>query len=329
MTDRVTVGNLRVAQVLYDFINNEALPGTDIDPDSFWAGVDKVVTDLSPQNQDLLARRDDLQAQIDKWHRQRVIAPVDLDAYKEFLVEIGYLQPEPGDFTITTAGVDDEITTTAGPQLVVPILNARFALNAANARWGSLYDALYGTDVIPETDGAEKGTSYNKVRGDKVIAYARGFLDQAVPLASGSYSDATGFKIDDGQLLVTLGDGLSTGLATPGAVRRLHRRAGAPTSVLLVNHGLHIEILIDPESPVGSTDAAGIKDVILESAITTIMDFEDSVAAVDADDKVLGYRNWLGPEQGRPDRGSHQGRHARSPGCSTRTAPTPPPTAAS
>ena len=194
MTDRVSVGNLRVARVLYDFVNNEALPGTDIDPDSFWAGVDKVVTDLTPKNQDLLNRRDELQAQIDKWHRQRVIEPLDAEAYRQFLTEIGYLLPEPDDFTITTSGVDDEITTTAGPQLVVPVLNARFALNAANARWGSLYDALYGTDVIPETDGAEKGTSYNKVRGDKVIAYARKFLDEAVPLASGSWADATGLQ---------------------------------------------------------------------------------------------------------------------------------------
>jgi malate synthase len=299
MTDRVTVGNLRVAQVLYDFINNEALPGTDIDPDSFWAGVDKVVTDLSPQNQDLLARRDDLQAQIDKYHRQHVIEPIDPDGYKQFLTDIGYLQPEPDDFTITTAGVDDEITTTAGPQLVVPILNARFALNAANARWGSLYDALYGTDVIPEDDGAEKGTSYNTVRGDKVVAYARKFLDEATPLASGAWDQATGVEIDDGQLLVKLGDGLSTGLAAPEQfVGYTGELGSAEWSVLLRNHGLHIEILIDPDSPVGSTDAAGIKDVVLESAITTIMDFEDSVAAVDADDKVLGYRNWLGLNRG-------------------------------
>ena len=307
MTDRVTVGNLRVAQVLYDFINNEALPGTDIDPDSFWAGVDKVVTDLTPQNQDLLARRDDLQAQIDKWHRQRVIAPLDPEAYQQFLTEIGYLLPEPEDFTITTAGVDDEIIATAGPQLVVPILNARFALNAANARWGSLYDALYGTDVIPEDDGAEKVSSsydggYNPVRGDKVIAYARRFLDSAVPLAGGSYSDATGIKISQedgaGLVLIDLGDGLSTGLASPEQFVGYTGDADAPTSVLLANHGLHIEILIDPESPVGSTDAAGIKDVVLESAITTIVDFEDSVAAVDADDKVLGYRNWLGLNKG-------------------------------
>jgi malate synthase len=299
MTDRVTVGNLRVAQVLYDFINNEALPGTDIDPDSFWAGVDKVVTDLSPQNQDLLARRDDLQAQIDKYHRQHVIEPIDPDGYKQFLTEIGYLQPEPADFTITTAGVDDEITTTAGPQLVVPILNARFALNAANARWGSLYDALYGTDVIGEDDGAEKGTSYNKVRGDKVIAYARRFLDEATPLAAGGWNEATGLSLDDGQLLVALGDGLSTGLATPEQFVGYTGKLGSPDwSVLLRNHGLHIEILIDPDSPVGSTDPAGISDVVLESAITTIMDFEDSVTAVDADDKVVGYRNWLGLNRG-------------------------------
>src|SRR5271154_4399246 len=305
MTDRVSVGNLRVAQALYNFVNTEALPGTDIDPDSFWAGVDKVVTDLQPQNQDLLARRDQLQAQIDKWHRQHVIEPLDPEAYRQFLTEIGYLQPEPADFTITTAGVDDEITTTAGPQLVVPVLNARFALNASNARWGSLYDALYGTDVIPEDAGAEKGPAgdtagYNPVRGDKVIAYARKFLDEAVPLSSGSWADTTGLSLEDGRLLVSLkGEELSRGLANPGQFAGYTGELGVPNwSVLLVNHGLHIEILIDPESPIGKTDAAGIKDVILESAITTIMDFEDSVAAVDADDKVLGYRNWLGLNKG-------------------------------
>ncbi|HET7739733.1 MAG TPA: malate synthase G [Mycobacterium sp.] len=299
MTDRVNVGALRVARVLYDFVNNEALPGTGLDPDSFWAGVDKVVTDLSPKNQDLLARRDELQAQIDKWHRQRAIGPHDADEYKQFLTDIGYLLPEPADFSITTSGVDDEITSTAGPQLVVPILNARFALNAANARWGSLYDALYGTDVISEEDGAEKGTSYNQIRGDKVIAYARNFLDEAVPLAAGSWSDATGLKIDDGQLLVTYGDDLSVGLAAPEQFVGYTGKPDKPQwSVLLVNHGLHVEILVDPDSPVGATDNAGIKDVVLESAITTIMDFEDSVAAVDADDKVLGYRNWLGLNRG-------------------------------
>src|SRR5262249_2355418 len=298
MTDRVPVGNLRVARVLYDFVNNEALPGTDIDPDSFWAGVDKVVADLTPQNQDLLNRRDELQAQIDKWHRLRVLGPVDPEAYRQFLTEIGYLLPEPDDFTITTSGVDPEITTTAGPQLVVPVTNARFALNAANARWGSLYDALYGTDVIPESDGAEQGTSYNKVRGDKVIAYARKFLDEAVPLSSGSWAEATGLSIADGQLEIASGAD-SSGLVSPEKFVGYSGELGSPNwSVLLVNHGLHIEILIDPESPIGKTDAAGIKDVVLESAVTTIIDFEDSVAAVDADDKVLGYRNWLGLNKG-------------------------------
>ena len=298
MSDRVTVGNLRVAKVLHDFITNEALPGTGVDPDTFWSGVDKVVADLTPKNQELLARRDELQAQIDKYHRAHVIEPLDAQAYKQFLTEIGYLQPEPADFSVTTAGVDDEITTTAGPQLVVPILNARFALNAANARWGSLYDALYGTDVISEDDGAEKGTGYNKVRGDKVIAYAREFLDTAVPLATGSWSDATGLTIDGGRLLVSLGDE-QTGLAAPEQFVGYTGELGQPKwSVLLRNHGLHVEILVDPDSPVGSTDAAGISDVVLESAITTIMDFEDSVAAVDADDKVLGYRNWLGLNRG-------------------------------
>ncbi|ORA22784.1 malate synthase G [Mycobacterium aquaticum] len=299
MTDRVKVGNLRVAKVLHDFITNEALPGTGVDPDTFWSGVDKVVADLTPKNEELLARRDELQAQIDKYHRAHVIEPFDLADYKQFLTEIGYLQPEPADFSVTTAGVDDEITTTAGPQLVVPILNARFALNAANARWGSLYDALYGTDVIGEDDGAEKGSGYNKIRGDKVIAYARKFLDESVPLAAGSWSDATGLKIDEGQLLVEYGDDLSTGLAAPEEFVGYTGELGQPQwSVLLKHHGLHIEILIDPDSPIGSTDAAGIKDVVLESAITTIMDFEDSVAAVDADDKVLGYRNWLGLNKG-------------------------------
>lgn len=294
MSERVTVGTLQVARVLYDFITNEALPGTGLDADTFWAGVDKVVTDLAPQNAELLARRDDLQAQIDKWHRARVIEPVDTESfredYKAFLTDIGYLLPEPDDFSVTTSGVDAEITSTAGPQLVVPILNARFALNAANARWGSLYDALYGTDVISEEDGAEKGSSYNRVRGDKVIAYARTFLDEAVPLASGSWADVTGLTVSDGALSVELAD--------PSAFVGYQGDPSAPTAVLLRHHGLHVEILIDADSPVGSTDKAGIKDVVLESAITTIMDFEDSVAAVDADDKVLGYRNWLGLNRG-------------------------------
>ncbi|MEB3023881.1 malate synthase G [[Mycobacterium] crassicus] len=303
MTDRVSVGDLRVARVLYDFITDEALPGTGVDPDTFWAGVDKVVTDLAPKNAELLARRADLQAQIDKWHRHRVIEPLDTEAYRAFLTEIGYLLPEPADFTVTTAGVDDEIAVQAGPQLVVPVLNARFALNAANARWGSLYDALYGTDVISEDDGAEKvpagyTAGYNSVRGDKVIAYARKFLNDAVPLANGAWTEVQSFAVDDGQLAITLGDGLQTTVAGPAEFVGYTGDAESPSAVLLAHHGLHIEILIDPSSPIGSTDAAGIKDVVLESAVTTIMDFEDSVAAVDADDKVLGYRNWLGLNRG-------------------------------
>jgi malate synthase len=298
MTDRVVVGDLRVAKVLYDFITDEALPGTGIDPDTFWSGVDKVVAELTPENEALLARRDELQAQIDKWHRHRVIEPHDPEAYRAFLSEIGYLQPEPDDFTVTTSGVDPEIASTAGPQLVVPVLNARFALNAANARWGSLYDALYGTDVIPEAGGAEKGDSYNRVRGDKVIAYARNVLDGAAPLAAGSWADITGLSVDDGQLTVTLDDGGQTTLNEAAKFAGYLGEPDAPTAVLLVNNGLHIEILIDAGSPVGSTDKAGIKDLMLESAVTTIMDFEDSVAAVDAEDKVLGYRNWLGLNRG-------------------------------
>jgi malate synthase len=298
MTDRVVVGDLRVARVLYDFVTDEVLPGADIDPDTFWSGVDKVVADLTPKNQGLLARRDELQARIDRWHRHHVLEPHDPDAYQAFLTEIGYLLPQPPDFMITTSGVDPEITTTAGPQLVVPVLNARFALNAANARWGSLYDALYGTDVIPETDGAEKGDSYNRTRGDLVIAYARRFLDGATPLASGSWTDVTRLSVADGELQFDLDDGGSTHLADPGRFVGYTGDTGSPASVLLVNHGLHVEVVIDSDSPVGSTDKAGVKDVILESAITTIMDFEDSVAAVDADDKVLGYRNWLGLNKG-------------------------------
>jgi malate synthase len=298
MTNRVVVGNLRVAQNLYDFITNEAIPGTGINPESFWAGVDKVVTDLTPRNDELLAQRDQLQTQIDKWHRQHVIGGFTLDDYKQFLTSIGYLQPVPEDFTVTTTGVDAEITSTAGPQLVVPILNARFALNAANARWGSLYDALYGTDVISEDSGAEKGSSYNTVRGDKVIAYARRFLDDAVPLVDASYRDVARFLIEDGRLEVVLGNDDVTGLADGAQFAGYTGDPSAPNSLLLVNHGLHIEILIDRDSPIGSTDAAGIKDVVLESAVTTIMDFEDSVAAVDAGDKMLGYRNWLGLNNG-------------------------------
>jgi malate synthase len=298
MTDRVSVGNLQVAQVLYDFVNDEALPGTGVDADSFWNGVAKIVADLTPKNAELLERREELQSQIDKWHRHHVLEPLDVDAYREFLTEIGYLEPEPGDFTITTADVDDEICAKAGPQLVVPVTNARFALNATNARWGSLYDALYGTDVIPETDGAEKGTSYNKVRGDKVIAYAREFLDNWLPLDDGSWTIAQSLKVDDGRLAVTLTDDTETTLADAEQFAGYSGDADAPASVLLVNNGLYVDVEIDPESPIGKTDTAGIKDLVLESAVTTIVDFEDSVAAVDADDKTAAYRNWLGLNRG-------------------------------
>ncbi|MBS9371921.1 malate synthase G [Rhodococcus sp. B50] len=298
MTERVQVGGLQIAQVLYDFVNNEAIPGSGVDADTFWAGADKIVHDLAPKNRALLAKRDELQTRIDDWHRDRAGQPHDPAAYKSFLEEIGYLVPQPEPFTIGTENVDAEIAETAGPQLVVPVLNARFALNASNARWGSLYDALYGTDVIPEEGGAEKTAGYNKVRGDKVIAWARDFLDKAAPLAQGTHAASTGYRIDGTELQVTLADGTVTGLAQPDKLVGYLGDKNAPTSVLLRNHGLHIEIRIDPESPIGSTDAAGVKDVVLESAVTTIMDFEDSVAAVDADDKVIGYRNWLGLNRG-------------------------------
>ncbi|NLE80783.1 MAG: malate synthase G [Rhodococcus sp.] len=298
MTERVQVGGLQVAKVLYDFVGNEALPGTGVDADAFWSGADKLVSDLAPKNRDLLAKRDDLQAKIDAWHRDRAGKPIDMAEYKAFLSEIGYLVPEPEPFEITTANVDAEIATTAGPQLVVPVLNARFALNASNARWGSLYDALYGTNAISEEGGAEKGTGYNKVRGDKVIAWARNFLDTAAPLESGSHADSQKYSIEGGVLKVALADGSVTGLAQPEKLVGYLGETAAPTSVLLLNNGLHAEIQIDADSPIGSTDAAGVKDVVLESAITTIMDFEDSVAAVDADDKVVGYRNWLGLNRG-------------------------------
>ncbi len=297
MTDRIKVGGIQVDEVLYDFVNTEALPGTGIDRDAFWAGAAEIFTDLAPRNRELLATRDQLQSEIDEWHRAHP-GPVDPTAYEEFLTSIGYLLPEPEGVSASTENVDDEIAVVAGPQLVVPILNARFSLNAANARWGSLYDALYGTDAIPEHGGAEKGDSYNKVRGDKVIAWAREFLDEAAPLASGSHADATSYTVVDGALQVGMSDGATSGLNDPGQLVGLLGDAAAPTNVLLRNNGLHIDIQIDADSPIGSTDAAGVKDVSLESAVTTIMDFEDSVSAVDAPDKVLGYHNWLGLMKG-------------------------------
>jgi len=298
MTERVQVGGLQVAKVLYDFINGAAIPGTGVDSAAFWAGAASVIHDLAPKNRALLAKRDALQAQIDAWHQARAGQAHDALAYKAFLQEIGYLLPEPEDFAATTENVDAEIATTAGPQLVVPVMNARFALNAANARWGSLYDALYGTDAIPETDGAEKGKGYNKVRGDKVIAFARAFLDESAPLEGASHSDASAYRIEGGKLVVALKNGSTTGLQNPAQLAGYQGEAGTPKAVLIKHNGLHFEIQIDPTSPIGQTDAAGVKDVLMEAALTTIMDCEDSVAAVDADDKVVVYTNWLGLMKG-------------------------------
>lgn len=298
MTEHVQVGGLKVAKVLFDFVNNEAIPGTGLTADAFWAGADKVIHDLAPKNKALLAKRDDFQARIDAWHQARAGQALDAVAYKAFLQDIGYLLPEAADFQATTQNVDDEIARMAGPQLVVPVMNARFALNASNARWGSLYDALYGTDAISEADGAEKGKGYNKVRGDKVIAFARAFLDEAAPLAAGSHVDSTAYKIVDGKLVVTLKGGSNSGLRDDAQLIGFQGDASAPAAVLLKHNGLHFEIQIDASTPVGQTDAAGVKDILMEAALTTIMDCEDSVAAVDADDKVVIYRNWLGLMKG-------------------------------
>ncbi len=294
MTDRVQAGGLRVAKVLHDFIEDEALPGTGVAPERFWSGLDAVIHELAPRNRALLAKREELQAKIDAWHLARRGRPLDPDAYRSFLEEIGYLLPEAEDFAATTGKVDPEISTIAGPQLVVPVTNARYALNAANARWGSLYDALYGTDAIPDTDGAERGSGYNPVRGERVIAYARAFLDEAAPLAEGSHREATGYAVEAGRLAISLEGGGRTGLFDQGQLAGYQGDQSAPRTVLLVNHGLHIEIRIDNGHPIGRTDAAGVAGLMLEAAVTTIVDLEDSVATVDAEDKVAAYRNWLG-----------------------------------
>lgn len=298
MTDRIQVGGLQVAKELFDFVNEKAIPGTGIDQDKFWSEFSAIANELAPKNKALLAKRDDLQAKIDAYHTERKGQSLNFAEYKAFLEEIGYLVPQGPDFSATTENVEPEIAEMAGPQLVVPVMNARFALNASNARWGSLYDAAYGTKVISEEGGAEKGTGYNKVRGDKVIAYAREVLNTAAPLATGSHVGTTGYAIEGGKLVVTLADGTKTGLKEEDKLAGYTGDIANPTSILLKNNGLHLEIVIDPTSPVGSTDAAGVKDLVLESALTTIMDCEDSVACVDAADKVVTYGNWLGLMKG-------------------------------
>ena len=296
MTERIAKGTLRIAKPLFDFVNDEALPGSGIDPEGFWKSFEAILTDLAPKNRALLARRDELQARIDAWHGER--REPDPEAYKAFLAEIGYLAPEGDDFAIETVGVDPEIRAVPGPQLVVPLTNARYALNAANARWGSLYDALYGTDAIPEDGGAERGGAYNPVRGARVIAFARRFLDEAAPLAAGSHADATAYAVREGRLKVALRGGGATGPADAARFAGFTGDPARPSSVLFVNHGLHFEIRIDREHPVGRDDDAGIADIVVEAAVTTIMDCEDSVATVDAEDKVAAYRNWLGLMRG-------------------------------
>ncbi|MDD2711752.1 MAG: malate synthase G [Simplicispira sp.] len=294
MTARTNVHRLQVATILHRFIDEQVLPGTGVDSAAFWQGFDALVADLAPRNIALLAERDRLQAELDTWHQAHPGPITDMAAYRKFLETIGYLVAVPAQAQATTANVDDELAVQAGPQLVVPILNARYALNAANARWGSLYDALYGTDAIPETDGAEKGRGYNPVRGAKVIAFARNLLDQAAPLAQGSHHNSTGYAIEGGQLVVALQGGARTGLQDAAQLVGYQGDAAAPTSVLLVHNGLHIDIVINRATPIGATDAAGVADLVIESALSTILDLEDSVAAVDAEDKVLGYANWLG-----------------------------------
>ena len=298
MTEYTQVGGLRVATPLKTLVDQEICPGTGVEAAHFWGALEKAVAEFTPRNRELLARRDTLQEQIDQWHQQRKGQPHDAAAYKQFLSDIGYLEEAPADFNVTTANVDTEITAMAGPQLVVPVRNARYALNASNARWGSLYDALYGFDVIPEDGGAERGGAYNPVRGQKVIAFARAHLDESTPLASGSHADATAYRVVDGALQVTLEDGSQTGLETPAQFVGYMGDAAQPTAILLKNNGLHIEIQIDATSPIGKTDKAGVKDLLVEAAVSTIMDCEDSVAAVDAADKCEVYSNWLGLMKG-------------------------------
>jgi len=298
MSDRVRTGDLLVAAELHRFIEEEALPGSGVEAARFWQGLDALLHELAPRNRALLARRAELQARIDTWYRDRRGRPADAAACRAFLEEIGYLLPEGPDFAVTTEGVDAEIATIAGPQLVVPASIPRYALNAANARWGSLYDALYGTDAIPEDAGATRGGGYNPVRGQRVIAFARDVLDQAAPLEAGSHREARGYAIRDGRLRVALPDGREAGLRAPDQLAGWQGEAEAPRAVLLRHHGLHLEIRIDRDHPVGRDDPAGVADLVVEAAVTTIVDCEDSVAAVDAVDKVDVYRTWLGLMKG-------------------------------
>ncbi|WP_046175258.1 malate synthase G [Domibacillus indicus] len=289
MGNYVKAGLLQVDQKLFEFVNRSVLPEAGMEPAVFWDRFSLLVTDLTPENRRLLKKRDELQEKINDWHKKNQF---DFRAYKAFLKEIGYLEPAVPDFKIATENIDEEIALQAGPQLVVPVNNARYAINAANARWGSLYDALYGTDAIPEKDGAEKTAVYNPVRGKEVIIYARRFLDQAAPLAEGSHRDATGYHVEDGQLIVSLKSG-QTALKDPDQLKGI-----SETGILLQNNGLHFEIQLDPDHPIGAADPAGVKDILMEAALTTIMDCEDSVTAVDAEDKVLVYQNWLGLMKG-------------------------------
>ena len=298
MSDRITHGSLKVSQELDNFLTDELLPGLDISPDAFWESFERVLDEFGPRNKELLAKRTEIQKTIDNWHISKKGSPHNHDEYVNFLKEIGYLLEEGDDFEITTQNVDEEIALVAGAQLVVPIMNARFSLNATNARWGSLYDALYGTDMISEEEGAEKSGPYNPVRGNKVIEFSKNFLDESVPLSSGKYADVTGFKINKGSLEISTSDQSSTELKDESQFIGFTGDSDNPSSILFKNNNLHIEIEIDPEDSIGKDDPANIKDVCVESAVTAIQDLEDSVAAVDAEDKSLGYRNWLGLMKG-------------------------------
>ena len=298
MTEYINHGSLKVSKELDDLINKKVCIGIDLEPENFWASFEKIIEEFTPRNRALLDKREDLQKKIDNWHLANKGKPIDKAEYKNFLKEIGYLLEEPEDFSIETKNVDPEIASIAGPQLVVPVMNARFALNAANARWGSLYDALYGTDVISEEDGAEKAGAYNPKRGAKVIEFSKKFLDENIPLSQGSYKDITAFQILDGKLQITLSDQTQTTIEDDSKFIGYVGTTENPTGILLKNNLLHLEIQIDRNDSIGSDDPAGIKDVLVESAVTTIQDCEDSVAAVDGIDKAEVYGNWLGLMKG-------------------------------